>query len=165
MLMLMTPIALLGELLCHDGRVRHPLGGLQRRHEFPWVIDRRGDQPVLTLVHGHHMSQVETCQGIDLLLLPAHGRGWVLMKEILATSYLPPIKGADEAKVETAFLQLLADVIGIHLLEVDAVIPNAECRARRRAHDPIRIGLADESTCQLPVRSQTEIPRCAVGLE
>ena len=66
--------------------------------------------------------------------------------------------------MDQTFINHSLDLCLVHLLEVNAMIPDGERGARWRPDDPIWFGLADKFACSLAVRCLGEILAFAVGL-
>ena len=88
----------------------------------------------------------------------------MLVQEELPIGNLTPIKGTSKSEVGSTFLEHLADSLGIHLLEVDAMIPYRESGARRCTYNPVRVLLVDHLSGEFAVRPFHEVPRRAIGL-
>ena len=85
-----------------------------------------------------------TAQCVNLLLLPAEGRCWVLVEEKPPISDLPAVEGAYKAKMQTSLGESLLDLGLVHLSEVHAVVPDGKGGARRSAYYPVRVQFIDE---------------------
>ena len=76
---------------------------------------------------------------LDVVFPPGHGSCRMFVKEVSAGPELLAVKTTNESKVYDPFIDHLLHLRRVHLLEIQAVIPNREWRARGRANDPIRL--------------------------
>ena len=87
------------------------------------------------------------------------------MEEELSGRNLAAVERAHKSQVELTFLYPPPHFCFVHLLEVDAMIPDGEGSAWRGANNPVGVLFVDHLACQLAIRPFAKVPWKAVGLQ
>ena len=122
------------------------------------AICRLCGQAKLTLVTHHSERFQVLCQGIDVRLSPTNCSGRMLVQEVSPSRKLLLLDFGAESEVRSAFLNQFGDSGGVHLLEVDAHIPDRERRARWTTNHSVWFILGLE----LPMFLLAEAPRSTI---
>ena len=162
--MLVRTIAPAVQLSQHLRRRRQKSCRLHSWHSLTWAISLCG-QPKLALIARDFTDSAISPQFVHAIFAPAESRCRMFMEKVSALLELLSVNAGHKLQVQPTFFKRVGHIFDIHLLVIDAKVPDAERCTGRAPNYPSRFELAHHLASILPMFELSEIPSFAIGPE